>query len=194
MAEAKCVAQKDFLRHIANRVISENTAKIPLPVINDIRKALGRAEDHFKFSVFGGDPARLVDFLNSQEFQDLIEMLRVHNLVWVIERILQDLMREYSESCPPVAEAAAKVLEDLRRTPKERSDKEKMDLDVIYRTLKLHGYKVERSEEGYLVVDEPGMRVRISVSGGVIEYQICRLGRAQTLEAVLSKIEKIREL
>ncbi len=194
MAEGRCEPSKDFLRHIANKVISENTAKIPLPVINDIRKALGRAEDKYKFSIFGGNPLMLKDYLSSQEFQDLVELLRVHNLTWVIEKILDGLLEEYKESCPEVAEAAKRALEEIRRSPRERRDKERVDLDIMYRMLKLHGYKVERSEEGYLIVDEPGIRVRVSVANGVVEYQICKLGRAQTLEAVLAKLEKIREI
>ena len=194
MAEGGCEPSKDFLRHIANKVISENTAKIPLPVINDIRKALGRAEDKYKFSIFGGNPLTLKDYLSSQEFQDLVELLRVHNLTWVIEKILEGLLEEYRESCPEVAEAAKRALEEIRRSPRERRDRERVDLDIMYRMLKLHGYKVERSEEGYLIVDEPGIRMRVSVANGVVEYQICKLGRAQTLEAVLAKLEKIREI
>ncbi len=193
-AAAECRASKDFLRHIANRVIAKNTAKIPLPVVSDIRKALGRAEDKFKFSVFGGDPSRLVDYLDSSEFQDLVELLRAHQLEWVLIEILEELAREYEDSCPLVAERARSAADEIKRNPAERLKKEALDLDYIYRSLKVRGYKVEKSEEGYITLEEPGLNARIRVADGVIEYHICRQGRAHSLEAVIAKIEKILEI
>ncbi|MEB3851623.1 MAG: hypothetical protein LRS49_03440 [Desulfurococcales archaeon] len=195
MAEgARCEPSRDFLRHIANKVISENTAKIPIPIINDIRKALGRAEDKYKFSIFGGNPLRIRDYLKSQDFMDLVEQLSAHQLTWVLEKIIEALADEYSDTCPPVAEEAKRILEEIKKSPKERKDRDKMDQDIIYRTLKLHGYKVERDDSGSILIDEPGIRARIRVVNGVIEFQICRLGRASTLEALLARLEKIREL
>jgi hypothetical protein len=194
VAEEACEPTKDFLRHIANRIIAENTAKIPLPIISDIRKALGRAEDKYKFSLFGGDPSRLLDYLNSQEFQDLVELLRAHQLEWVIIEILEALAREYSEKCPAVARRALEAAEEIKRTPSERAKKEEIDLDFVYRSLRVRGYKVEKSEEGYIIIDEPYVKARIRVVNGVIEYQICKDGRAHTVDAVVARLEKMAEI
>ncbi|MEB3817009.1 MAG: hypothetical protein LRS46_03610 [Desulfurococcales archaeon] len=190
----ECEPTKDFLRHIANKVIAENTAKIPLPVVGDIRKALARAEDKYKFTIFGGNPLKLLDYFDSSEFQELIEMLKSHQLEWVLVEILKRLSEDYKERCPPVARRAAELVEEIRRSPVEKARKEAMDLDFIYRSLKIRGYKVEKNEEGYIVLEEPGVKARIKVGGGVIEYNICREGRAHTLDAVIAKIEKISEI
>ena len=50
-----CNPTKDFLRHIANPIISLNTGKLALSVVDDIKKRLGRAEDKYRFSIYNGD-------------------------------------------------------------------------------------------------------------------------------------------
>lgn len=68
-----CRPSRDFLRYIANRVIARYAAKLPSGVIEDIRDMLGRGEDKYRFSIYGGDPRNLVKYFESEEWRDLVE-------------------------------------------------------------------------------------------------------------------------
>lgn len=193
MASAgECRPTKDFLRHIANRVISENIARLPLNVVDDIKKRLGQAEDKYRFSLYNGNPLRLVDYLRSEDFLELAKYLKALHVDWILDGILQALEEEYSESCRPVAEAAR----EARRTLKEEKVevKERITVDGIARMFKMAGYKVERTEEGKIVVEEPNIKVTVWAEGDGVSYMICRTGRVTTFEALMAKISKIREI
>jgi len=63
----------DFLRHIVAKVLTPNS--LDLKRLDEARRLLGKAEAKYKFSSFGGEPKRLIDYLLSPDFTDLILVL-----------------------------------------------------------------------------------------------------------------------
>ncbi len=101
----------DFLRHIVNKILAER--KIPWQVGSDVRKFVGQAEDKYKFSIYGGDPSRLAEYLSSRDFDDVLSILRDSGLTRIAEEILENVINAYKEY-PEVVEAARKRLEQLK--------------------------------------------------------------------------------
>ncbi|MEB3774546.1 MAG: hypothetical protein GSR86_06455 [Desulfurococcales archaeon] len=189
--ENACSPDKDFLRHIANKVLSENINKIPANIIDDIRKQLGRGEDKYKFTIFGGNPARLADYLDSEDWRDLVDLAKNLHLEWLLREILERLEEEYRSTCPMVAEKARAAAERLAEAKEEEK---KLDRDSVFRGLKYAGYKVELTKEGAIEVEEPNIKVRIEIVNNKIHYTICKEGTASTIDAIMARIEKIREI
>ena len=188
--ENTCSPDKDFLRHIANKVLSENIDRIPANIIDDIRKQLGRGEDRYKFTIFGGDPIRLIEYLESEEWRDLVELAKNLHLEWLLREVLELLAKEYSSNCPPVAGKAREAAEKLAEAKEEK----KLDRDSIFRGLKYAGYKVEMTREGAIEIEEPNIKVRIEIVNNKIHYTICKEGTVSTIDAIMARIEKIREI
>lgn len=192
-SEGPCSPSKDFLRHIANPLISKYSSRLPLSLIDDLKKKLGRAEDKYRFSIYNGDPLRIAKYLESEDFLDLVKYVKALNNEWILEEILRALADEYMEECPSVAEKAREALRKIKES-KIEAGRESITVDGIARMLKMAGYKVERTEDGKVVVEEPNIVVTIWQSGDGLEYQICRKGRVTTFEALMTKISKIREV
>ncbi len=190
----ECYVKKDFIRNIANKILAEALEKIPASAMSELRKQLGRAEDKYRFTVYGGDPRNLVKYLESNDWRELVEYAEKSNILWVLEKILAKLIEEYNNTCPEVVEHARKELKKLQDKTSGKKT-EDISIDVIYRTLKFAGYKVEYIDaEDAVEVKEPYLTVRIYVKEGKIEYTICKSGKAPTLEGIMVKINKIREL
>lgn len=189
----KCRRGRDFLRHIVNHVLSETADKIPLSVFNEIRNRFSRAEETYRFTKFGGNPIRLKDYLESPEFQSLLAYAKAMNAQWVIERILEATIREYRDLCPSIAETAERILEEARKQVEE-AGKTKLSPEVVYRTLKMKGYKATLRDDGVVFIEGTNFTVTLKVTESTISYTICREGKATNLASIEAKIEKIREL
>ncbi|MCE4618146.1 MAG: hypothetical protein F7C82_06530 [Desulfurococcales archaeon] len=188
-----CQPGRDFLRHIVNHVLSDIAEKIPMSVFNEIRSRFAKAEETFRFTKFGGNPERLKDYLESEEFQDLVSYARAMNVEWVIQKILEATVNEYKDICPVVAEKAKEVLEYLKKTESE-AERPKLSPDVVYRMFKMKGYKVTMRDDGVVFVEGSNFTVSLKVSDSTITYTICREGKATNIGSIEAKIEKIREL
>ncbi|GBF09763.1 hypothetical protein apy_14880 [Aeropyrum pernix] len=188
-----CRPSRDFLRYIANRVIARYAAKLPASVVEDIRDMLGRGEDKYRFSIYGGDPRNIVKYFDSEEWRDLVEYAANTGALSMLMEILDALAAEYRRECPEVAEAAEREVERLKAGEEKLGRREELSLERIYRMLSLAGYRVE-SKDGTLEVDEGLIKLIIKLEGQTLEYTICKSGRSKTLEGVLSKLSKIREL
>ena len=191
--EESCKSTKDPLRHIINRVLSEVTDKIPTPLLEDLRKAFSKAEDKYKFSIYGGSPENLVKYMESEDFADLLSTAINLNIEWVVKEILEALADEYRLSCPKISKKALEIIEALekKKVPKR---KEKLDIDNIYRKLKIMGYNPERTSENSIKFEELSVSVTLTVKEDMIEYAICKKGKAHTLEGFLTKLSKIMEI
>jgi hypothetical protein len=190
-----CSARRDFLRHIVNKVISESSGKISASVMEDLKVRFARAEDKFSFSVFGGDPRRIADFLSSEEWADIVEYARNVNVTWLLEAILKKLVEEYKDDCPPIASKALETLNSLSKG--SAVVEEEITLDSIVRKLKFQGFKVNitrDSEREYAEIEQPLLKVKLYVSEGKINYVMCKEGKASTIDAIIALIEKVREL
>ncbi|MEB3845315.1 MAG: hypothetical protein LRS48_06545 [Desulfurococcales archaeon] len=192
MAGKECNVQVDFTRHIVNKILSENIEKIPASALSELRKRLGRAEDKYRYSIYGGDPSRLHDFLKSQDWRDLEDYAEKMNIEWVLIAILKRAYEKYKDACPSLAEAIRIELDRLENKAKGGKGEE-ITAEAVYRKLKFEGYKVDMNNDT-IIINEPFLTAELRVVGGRIEYTICRKGKAGTLDAVLAKIEKIKEL
>ncbi|MCE4612605.1 MAG: hypothetical protein F7C07_02085 [Desulfurococcales archaeon] len=190
--EAKeCKPDRDFLRHIVNRVLALNINKIPRGLADDVRTSIGRAEDKYKFSLISGDPMRLLDYFKSEEWWDLVDMVKNTNLTWLLEQVLKELADKYSSSCEPVAKKALELVSLIK--DKESQTPRRLSLDYVVRALKYSGYQVSL-KEGVAIVEEPYVKVELTVKDDNIVYTICREGKAKTIEAFMARLEKIREI
>ena len=189
-----CSARRDFLRQIVNKVVSESSGKISASVMEDFKVRFARAEDKFSFSVFGGDPRRIADFLSSEDWADIVEYARNVNVLWLLEDILRKLAEEYRDDCPSIASKALETLDSLKGST---IAKEEPTLDNIVRKLKFQGFKVNitrDNEREYAEIEQPLLKVKLYVSEGKINYVICREGKVSTVDAIIALMEKVREL
>ena len=188
-----CSARRDFLRQIVNKVVSESSGKISASVMEDFKVRFARAEDKFSFSVFGGDPRRIADFLSSEEWADIVEYAKNVNVTWLLEAILKKLAEEYKEDCPPIANKALETLNSLKGST---IAKEEPTLDSIVRKLKFYGFKVnviKEDEREHAEIEQPLLKVKLYVSEGKINYVMCREGKVSTVDALIALMEKVRE-
>ena len=191
--EESCKSTKDPLRHIINRVLSEITDKIPTPILDDLRKAFSKAENKYNFSIYEGNPENLVKYMKSEDFANLLSIAISLNIEWVIREILEALADEYRVSCPKISKEALEIIEALekKKVPKR---KEELDINNIYRKLKIMGYNPERTSENSIKFEELSISVTLTVNEDMIEYVICKKGKAHTLEGFLTKLSKIMEI
>ncbi len=190
---AKCNATKDFLRHIANKVFAEALEKLPSSVVTEFRKRLGRLEDKYDFSIYGGRPERLAEALSSPEWRELVEYAEKSNVVWLIRKILEKAAEAYKDTCPTVYEKIQAERSRLARM-EEKEGVEELTSDELYRALKYKGYRVEVGQDGDIFVSETNVSARLKVANGMIEYEICRTGKSSSIDSILIKIDKIKEL
>ncbi|EZQ06820.1 hypothetical protein CM19_05455 [Candidatus Acidianus copahuensis] len=99
------MSQPDFLRHVASRVISPNS--LDLKRLDDVRRLLAAAEAKYKFSSYGGDPKKLVNYLLSPDFTELTFILGTDLTKKLLEEIIKDY--DYQE----IKDAAKKILEEI---------------------------------------------------------------------------------
>ncbi|MEM1873554.1 MAG: hypothetical protein QXS85_02280 [Acidilobaceae archaeon] len=195
----ECTPRLDFLRHIFNATLVEKSwEKLPpTVVIEELKKRMARAEDKFKFSIYGGDPRRLVDFLDSDEWREIVNYAKSMDALWILEEALKKLEREYEASCPDVAAKVGTVLASLagaREYPSSETKRQEITLDVIARRLKLEGIQADIviGDHGtkYIQVERPLLKAKIEVSDGVIKYEVCRSGKASTIEGLIAALRK----
>lgn len=89
----------DFLRHIVNPIVDkyvELGALKPRDAI-EIKKFVFAAEEKYKFSTYGGNPANLVLFLKSSEFKDLVNMFESLGARTALIEVLNELMESYAD-------------------------------------------------------------------------------------------------
>ena len=110
----------DFLRHIVNRVLIEE--KLPPQIVDEIRKQVASAEDRYKFSAFGGDVAKLVDYLKSKDFDLLVSTFKAANGLKVLERILKKAKESYKEF-DELSRVLDEKLRELEKILAETSDR-----------------------------------------------------------------------
>ena len=190
-----CSARRDFLRQIVNKVISESSGRISVSVMDDLKVKFARAEDKFGFSVFGGDPRRVADFLSSEDWADIVEYARNVNVLWLLEAILRRLAEEYRDECSVVADKALEALDSLGKGQVVVG--EELTLDSVVRRLKFYGFKVNVVKEDgreYVEVEQPLLKVKLYVSDGRINYVMCKEGKVPTVDALIALMGKVREL
>ncbi|MUN27970.1 hypothetical protein [Sulfuracidifex metallicus] len=95
----------DFLRHVANKIISPTN--LDAKRLDEARKLLAEAETKYKFSSYGGNPKKLIDYLQSPEFIELVMILGVD-----LSKKLVTLIRD-SYQDEEMKQVANKIMEEL---------------------------------------------------------------------------------
>ncbi len=150
----------DFLRHIVNRVLA--SSKVSQQIIDDIKKAVGRAEDRFKFDAFSGDIRRLADYIRSRDFNDLVNILKsTPEGLDVLRRILEEAKKAYSD-IPEVVEAIEQRLKELGEPVKGEIRREQ-PIRRLAEKLQEKGFRVIRVDEKEALIElsKDTMRIRI---------------------------------
>lgn len=106
----------DFLRQIVNPILAKylKERKNLVSTINEIRRFLLDAEAKHGFSVFGGNPEKLKDYLTSNDFKLVINLFRSSKSLDILVEILKKAQEVY-EDIPGVREAINKLLDEIRR-------------------------------------------------------------------------------
>ncbi len=181
----------DFLRHIVNKILAER--KIPWQVGSDIRKFVGQAEDKYKFSIYGGDPARLAEYLSSRDFDDVLSIFRDSGLVKVAEEILEKVIEAYRDY-PEVVEAAKKRLEQLKGRVEAVPEPLAKLGDAISSAVP-PGARVRRLE-GKVMIEYGGAVIEVSPedAGYRVVYSLSGEERLTSLGEVVALVKKIMNL
>lgn len=106
----------DFLRHIVNTKLSEysKTRRHLIPVLDEVRKLIANAEDQYGFSIYGGKLENLAKYINSSDFDLVINILKSANALDIVEDILNTIIEKY-DNVEVVVEAARKRLQEIRK-------------------------------------------------------------------------------
>ncbi len=105
----------DFLRQIVNPRLAEAAKKNKsvVSIIDEARKLMAKAESKYHFSVYGGSPEKLLDYLNSGDFDLLINVFKSGNAIDVLVEILDEAREAYG-SIPGLAEAIESKIKEIR--------------------------------------------------------------------------------
>lgn len=89
----------DFLRHIVNPILSKYIGKRKnlTQSIDEIRKLLIDAEEKYGFSVFGGNPEKIVNYLKSDDFRILYRLMNSINNLDILKEILVTTREKYRD-------------------------------------------------------------------------------------------------
>ena len=201
MAESDrgCSPRRDFLRHIAMPAISRIAGEFPPSVIEDAKKWLSNAENKYRFSIYGGDPKRVIEYLYSEDWRDFVTSLKGSNAERIAEEILRALVEAYKEECPEVAGAASRALESLAGG--DSGDEGGLDLDTFAGLLREKlgsNYSVTvKKDDNKIIVEgsEYGVRAELAVKQGNVKVKACAeastgASEAATLIRELSKLVK----
>lgn len=145
----------DFLRQIVNPILAKYSVRLPRQVIDDVRKSIGRAEDRYKFSSYGGNIVKLGDYLRSRDFDEVISIVKGADAMNILVEILETAREAYKEY-PEVVKAVEERIEELKgKTTKEE---ERIDaalnvlkaLEELGMSVKKRGNAIELSYQPYL--------------------------------------------
>ncbi len=109
------VKYPDFLRHIVNTRLSEYAVKRKgiVPIIDEVRKLIAKAEARYRFSSFGGNPENLAKYFGSDDFKLVVSAFQSVNALNVLIEILEEARDKYSD-LPVVVEAIDNVVKNLK--------------------------------------------------------------------------------
>ncbi|ABM81062.1 hypothetical protein [Hyperthermus butylicus] len=157
MASTLKTKRIDFLRHIVNRILASPDA--PRQYVDDIRKMIGRAEDKYRFNVFGGDVRRLADYLHSKDFDDLLTLVKTDKsgeALRILKKILEEARKAYSD-IPEVIEAIEARLREIEKGEKASVEELLEAAMSVLRELEKKGFRLElKTDEKFIKITYDG--------------------------------------
>lgn len=97
--------EPDFLRNVVSKVLSPNI--IDSKRLDEARRILGEAEAKYKFSSYGGDPKKIIDFLLSPDFTELSLILGMD----ITKKLLNAIKDNYKDK--DIVKTAEKILKEI---------------------------------------------------------------------------------
>ena len=164
----------DFLRQIVNPILAKHSVRLPRQVVDDIRKSIGRAEDRYKFSSYGGDMSKLADYLRSKDFDEVISIVKGVDAMNVLVEILEmarDAYREY----PEVVKAIEERIEELKG--KATKEEERIDAALnVLKSLEELGVSIKRKGNTIELTYQPYFEAKVAYDKDkrlfVLEYNL----------------------
>ncbi len=166
------MALKDFLRNIVNphlgRAIREG--KIQANTVDEVRRLISQAESRYGFSVYGGNPEKLLDYFNSKDFELLVSAFKGGNALEVLVGILREVAEEYRD----LPEVRARALDMAQRL--SVGEPVKSELAELFERVKsmFSNYEASLAGDEVLLRVSQDFVVRISYEGGRIRVVQCR--------------------
>ncbi|HIC99549.1 MAG TPA: hypothetical protein EYP08_08005 [Pyrodictiaceae archaeon] len=164
----------DFLRQIVNPILAKYSVRLPRQVIDDVRKSIGRAEDRYKFSSYGGDIVKLADYLRSRDFDEVISIVKSADAMNILVEILETARDAYKEY-PEVVKAVEERIEELKgKTTKEE---ERIDAALnVLKALEELGIAVKKKNNAIELVYQPYFEGKVTYDKNkklfVLEYKL----------------------
>ncbi len=142
--------KRDFLRHIVNPLVAEYAGAKKLRAIEDIKKLIAEGELRYGFSAYGGSVEGLKRYIESKDFDLVIDVLKSNNALDLLEKILVRVKETYSDH-PGLVAAVEKRLEEIRRGVSE-VDRRKALIDEVEQSIgRLPGITVEARGKSIVV-------------------------------------------
>jgi len=192
----------DFLRHIANPLIDKyvEEGKLSPRDAIEVKKALYRAEEKYKFSIYGGSPLNLARYFESKDFEELIQLLKSMNIVELLFDLLgkiEEAYPEYKELIDKTREVKEKYLsKPLVETSRQEEEKKCIEIDdlvkLVEEYLKPENIYVEKNIVKAVV--KGGVEVDIGLYKQHIKV-VVKINRntIQTPRSILVKVADIAE-
>lgn len=164
----------DFLRQIVNPVLAKHSVRLPRQVVDDIRKSIGRAEDRYKFSSYGGSMSKLADYLRSRDFDEVISIVKGVDAINILVEILEAARDAYKEY-PEVVKAIEERIEELKG--KATKEEERIDAALnVLKALEELGVSIKKKDNAIELTYQPYLEAKVAYDKDkklfVLEYNL----------------------
>ena len=137
----------DFVRHIVNPILSrviDVEKGEHVKILDEIRGIISDYEEKYGFSIYGGEVDKLVDFLNSSDFDYLVKVFDTYGLRDALVNILEEALEAY-RSHGEISKAIESRIIMLKNNKgiRRSKDYQAQSIDELVATLKLKYSNIE---------------------------------------------------
>lgn len=93
------MVKHDFVRHVVNPVLSEmvKSRHDLASAVDEIKRFVANAEVRYGFSIYGGNPVKLCDYLGSNDFKILVNLFESINSLDALLEIMKRAKKSYRD-------------------------------------------------------------------------------------------------
>ncbi len=192
--------QQDFLRSLVNPVLNKYIEYgMPVKVASEVRKRIFQAEAKYKFSVYDGDVRNLKFYLESREFVDLVDFLRLSGCVGVLVEVLERAKNAYSE-IEDLRATIERALYYVKESTTRSSNKEEELLrsieelaEILKKRLSIKQVKISKRTIRLIIDENTELKVRVFRGRVVLEVLVKRVIEKPVWKDLLEVIERYVE-
>ncbi len=188
---------EDFLRNIVNKVLARHSSRLSPQFIEEVRRVVSRAEDKYKFSVYGGNPVNLYRYLRSHDFRELIVLFKSANATDVLKEILNLVIETYAD-ISEIVEEAKKTINSISGETQGASEKTITMSRIVEELKRLRSVKKISYENGVVKVVGDGYEAVITMEGDRFRCQIrldvVKKSYEDIMDLLENRVGKIRSL